>query len=224
MTPIPMESPWSWEVRRGSRGGRGSSARVPGVGEGGAVESPGILAQGCSECRLSSSEAGLGGGTGPACLHRRGGGNLCSDRSCHAGHTPASPADHLRGPLPTEEDLQSAQRDAQQRRPVLGLSASIGSFPSLFLASLKLPFLEMGTSGGWLTSGPHGAFQGSRGCRGASAAQAPTYRCTSDRPSGGHTSGGSHTWGRCLCPHSCAGSLRFHSYRSLVRPGAETCV
>lgn len=46
----------------------------------------------------------------------------------------------------------------------------------------------------------------------------PTYRCMSDRPHAGRTSGGSHTWGPCLCPRSCADSLRFHSYRLLVSP------
>lgn len=147
----------------------------------------------------------------------------CAQTGAATLGTHLPPCRPLLGPLPEEEDLQSAQRDPQQRRLVPGLSAlgaSAGGFPSapwgtLFLASLQLPFLEMGTRGCWLTSGMHGAF---RGGRGASVAKAPTYRCTSDRPSGGHTSGGSHTWGLCLCPHSCAGSLRFHSYRSLVRP------
>lgn len=91
----------------------------------------------------------------------------------HWAHT-FLPADHLRGPLPEEEDPQSAQRDPPQRRLVLGLSAlgaSASGFPlaprgTLFLASLKLPFLEMGTSGCWLTSGPHGAFRGGQGVQG----------------------------------------------------------
>lgn len=52
----------------------------------------------------------------------------------------------------------------------------------------------------------------------------PTYRCTSDRPHVGRTSGGSHTWGPCPCPRSCADSLRFHSYRLLVSPKVYTRV
>lgn len=51
-----------------------------------------------------------------------------------------------------------------------------------------------------------------------------THRCTSDRLSAGSTSGGSHTWGPCPCPHSYAGSLRSHSYRLLVRPKVYTRV
>ena len=69
------------------------------------------------------------------------------------------------------------------------------------------------TVGGW-GSIPQGL--GSMGCE--RLAGAPTHRCMSDRLRGGRTSGGSRTWGPCPCPHSCAGSLRFHSYRLLVRP------
>ena len=54
--------------------------------------------------------------------------------------------------------------------------------------------------------------------RARALAGAPTHRCTSGRLSAGRTSGGSRTWGPCPCPHSCAGSLRSHSYRLLVRP------
>lgn len=71
------------------------------------------------------------------------------------------------------------------------------------------------TVGGWVGGEPRGG-PGGTGCE--RLAGVPTHQCTSGRPSGGRTSGGSRTWGPCPCPHSCAGSLRFHSYRLLVRP------
>lgn len=115
---------------------------------------------------------------------------------------------------------------AGPEKPPQKASPGVPAIPTIamglpFLVSLKLPSREPGC-GRVLVLLVHAWEVG--GVQGWCAAEVPTYRCMCDRLSGGRTSGGSHTWGLCLCPHSCAGSLRFHSYRLLVRPKVYTRV
>lgn len=141
-----------------------------------------------------------------------------------ATHPFLLPVDH---PPAEEEAPQRAHSDTKQRRLVLGGWTAPGK--SLRKASLgdgrrPHPWGPWGAHraplGGVLANvrAMRCALRGgvAPGCQ--SRARVRTHRCTSDRLSGGRTSGGSHTWGPCPCPHSCAGSLRFHSYRLLVRP------
>lgn len=96
-----------------------------------------------------------------------------------------------------------------------GISCLVSGASSLETGGAPRGVAAVGPHGGWVGGAPRGG-PGGTGCE--RLAGVPTHQCTSGRPSGGRTSGGSRTWGPCPCPHSCAGSLRSHSYRLLARP------
>ena len=172
------------------------------------------------------------------CLHIKGG-NPCASgteaalqRCTHHPPPHRSPAwNHLHV---EDEAPQKTRSDTEQRRlvwvdgrpwEVFTESSPWGRPPAPsvpwgapFLFPPLASFLETRMQWGVATFGPHGHPGGKGGAECWCLAKALTHRCTSDRLSAGRTSGGSRTWGLCPCPHSCAGSLRFHSYRLLVRP------
>lgn len=156
------------------------------------------------------------------CVPTRGGNACASGRTLPAPgtHTSLLPTGRLPGTAPRRgEAPQKPRSGTEQRRSVPGGRRSrLGPRRKLPLdAGETVPYRPEASSLGTGTRRGAGWLRG-RVALGGRGAKPPTHRCTSGRPSGGRTSGGSRTWGPRPCPRSCAGSLRFHSYRLLVRP------